>query len=46
MIFWLMTASHRVGIVDGLDSRTVHGFVTGTLLGQQALIFCITAFWF
>ena len=44
MIFWLMTASHRVGIGMAWFVGLFMDLLTGTLLGQQALIFCITAY--
>ncbi len=44
MIFWLMTASHRVGIATAWMVGLFMDLATGTTLGQQALIFCITAY--
>ena len=44
MIFWLMTAPHRVGIIHAWIVGLFMDLLTGTMLGQQALIFCITAY--
>lgn len=44
MIFWLMTASHRVGIGMAWCVGLFMDLLTGTLLGESALIFCITAY--
>ncbi len=44
LIFWLMTASHRVGIGFAWFIGLFMDLVAGTILGQQALIFCITAY--
>lgn len=44
MIFWTMTASHRVGIGAAWLIGLFMDLLTGNLLGQQALIFCVTAY--
>jgi rod shape-determining protein MreD len=44
LIFWLMTASHRVGIGVACFVGIWMDLLTGTLLGQQALVFSITAY--
>ncbi len=44
MIFWLMTAAHRVGIVMAWFVGLFMDLLTGTILGEQALVFCLTAF--
>lgn len=44
MIFWLMTASHRMGVGIAWTVGLFMDLLTGTLLGQQALIFCVTAY--
>ena len=43
-IFWLLTASHRVGIGVAWFIGFFMDILTGTLLGEQALIFTITAY--
>lgn len=43
-IFWLLTASHRVGIGVSFGIGLFMDILTGTLLGEQALIFTITAY--
>lgn len=44
VIFWLMTASHRVSIVFAWLVGLFMDLLVGTLLGQQALIFCVIGF--
>lgn len=44
LIFWLLTASHRVGIALAWFLGLFMDLLTGTLLGQQALIFGFTAY--
>ena len=44
MIFWLMTASYRVGIGLAWLVGLFMDLLTGSFIGQQALIFCITAY--
>ena len=43
MIFWLMTAPHRVALFTR-DSWNVMDLLTGTMLGQQSLNFLYTAY--
>lgn len=44
IIFWLITAPHRVGIALAWLTGLFMDLATGTVLGQQALIFCLTAY--
>jgi rod shape-determining protein MreD len=44
LIFWVMTSPHRVGIALAWIIGLFMDLTTGTLLGQQAFIFCFTAF--
>lgn len=43
-IFWLMTASHRIGIGAAWCIGFFMDTLTGTILGEQALVFTITAY--
>ena len=44
IIFWLLTASHRVGIGIAWFVGLFMDLLTGTLLGEQAFVFCIIAY--
>ncbi|MBS0350507.1 MAG: rod shape-determining protein MreD [Proteobacteria bacterium] len=44
LIFWLMTTSNRVGVGIAWFMGLWMDLLTGSLLGQQALIFTITAY--
>src|SRR5262249_47876342 len=44
LIFWLLTAPWRVGIGFAWLVGLFMDLLTGTLLGQQALAFCLTAY--
>lgn len=44
LIFWLMTSPHRIGIFFAWFLGLFMDVLIGNVLGEQALIYCITAF--
>lgn len=44
LVFWLIVAPHRVGIGFCWIVGLFMDLLTGTVLGQQALIYCLTAY--
>lgn len=43
-IFWLLTASHRIGIAAAWFIGLFMDILTGTILGEFALLFTVTAY--
>lgn len=44
LIYWAMALPHRVGVVIGWSMGLINDVLTGMLLGQHALAYCLVIF--